>query len=535
MSFYPLFSERDAVLVPEIEGSWEFDAFGVDTVSFEKVGDNFYDAVLRSGGITSRFEAVFTELGGSLFLDLLPTKPTANCSESNQEYSVPVHSWIRIAVIGDTMWLADMQYRWFYDNIIAKKSMGSYLLNESKVILTLPIDDLRAFLNEHLHAGGFLSEETVARRLGRAASYIDSGGSTDQKMKSTNAWTGLIHSGQRCVPSFPYQDGWLGGDGGLPVPISASKTVWLFGDSFVGQKDQKNLQGASMVTTIGVSTCEADGNMTMRYYWRNMYTDHPDHFFQPHTSRYKFWPAVGFMYRGNMYVIMFKIGPLLGSSPDNIFNWSALGTTLAKVTAPAASPPDKWKIDLIPWSRALDVSLFQGGYAQDSSFGYFFTVKNDGQNYLLRLPLDRLESPDGNMEYLSQDGTWKPGSDSADAEVLFEDQLISRVIYVPGLHHWLAVYGPHFGGSSIYFRTAPRIVGPWSERRILYDCPELVESSPQYDESNFCYCAQVLSVRVENGVCKLLIDYSCLSSKPSRPDQTAHAEAPRVVEIAMPR
>ncbi|MDD3731179.1 MAG: hypothetical protein PHU88_02250 [candidate division Zixibacteria bacterium] len=430
VSFHPLFVERDAVLVPEIEGLWEFDVFGVDTISFARAGDNFYDAVLRSGGITSRFEAVFTELGGSLFLDLIPNYPTDANSGNCQEYSVPVHSCVRMAVIGDTMWLADIQYRWFHEHIIAKNSMGNYLLNESKVILTLPTDDLRAFFTEHLREDGFLREDMVARRLERAA--IDSSGSTDRKMKSANAWTGLIPTGQGCVPSFPCQDGWLGGDGGLPVPISTSETVWLFGDTYVGRKDQKNLQGASMVTTIGVSTCDGDGKMKMRYYWRNMYEDHPDHFFLPHTNRYRFWPLSGFMHDEDMYVILSKIGPLLGSSPDNIFNWSVLGTTLAKVASSEAISPLDWKIDLIPWSRALDANLYQGGFAQDSSFAYFFMVKNERQNYLLRIPLHRLESPDGNMEYFSQNGIWKAGSDSSDAKILFEDQLISRVVYVPG-------------------------------------------------------------------------------------------------------
>ena len=535
VSFYPLFSERDAVLVPQIEGSWELNAFGVDTVLFERAGDNFYNALLSLGGTTSRFEAVFTEIGGSLFLDLFPAEPVANWVQRDQDYSVPVHYCAKIVMIGDTVRLAAMQYHWFYDNIIARRSMSSYLLNESGVILTLPTNELRDFLNEHLHEADLFSDETVAWRLKRATNHIDLGENTIQESDSANEWEEPTHSWQQCLPSFPYQDGWLGGDEALPVAISTSKTVWLFGDSFVGLKDQKSLQGAKMVTTIGVSTCAADGKMTMHYYWRNMYTDHPDHFFQPHTNRYKFWPADGFMYRGNMYVIMFKIGPALGSSPDDIFGWSALGTTLAKVTAPAASSPDQWKIDLIPWSRVLDAKCFQGGFAQDASFAYLFMVKNESQNYLVRLPLDKLETPDGNMEYLSLDGTWKHGSDSADAKILFEDQLISRVIYVPGLYQWLAIYGPHFGGSSIYFRTAPTIAGPWSERRVLYDCPELVKGSPQYKGNNFCYCAQVISVAIENGACKLLINYSWQLGKHPKPDQNTVGEAPQVVEVVMPR
>ena len=37
-----------------------------------------------------------------------------------------------------------------------------------------------------------------------------------------------------CVPSFPYDDGWLGGDAAYSIRLSDTRSIWLFGDSFVG-------------------------------------------------------------------------------------------------------------------------------------------------------------------------------------------------------------------------------------------------------------------------------------------------------------
>ena len=536
VSFYPLFSERDAVLVPEIEGTWEFDFFGVDTISFERGGDNFYDAVVGSGGITSRFEAVFTELGGSLFLDLLPTKPTADCGESYQENSVPVHSLTMIAVFGDSIRLADMNYLWFYDNIIAKKSMESYLLTKSRVILTLPTDELRTFLNEHLHEGGFFGEETVARRIaGKPRQQID----VDRMRTGDDRQTGVtndpLYLQLGCTPSFPYKNGWLGGDGGQAVPISQSMTVWLFGDTFVGRKDQKTRRGAGMVTTIGLSTCGADGMSDMQYYWRNMYSDHPDHFFQSHTDRYIFWALDGFMYDGDLFVIMQKTGPLPGSSPDAIFRFAVLGYTLAKVRGPTASSPSDWKIALFPWSQAVDAGQYQGGLAKDDKFVYLFMAKEGKQNFLMRLPLDKLESPDSNLEYFSRDETWKYGIDSSDAKVLFEDPLIGRANYIPEMKKWLVVYGPYFGENAIFFRTAPELVGPWSDRQVLYKCPELVKGTAQYDENNFCYCSRAVTTTIEGGSVKLLLTYTCNSSKQSKLAENMAIYSPQVVEVILPQ
>src|SRR5688572_22589904 len=38
-----------------------------------------------------------------------------------------------------------------------------------------------------------------------------------------------------CMPSFPYKDGWLGGDAGYSIALAPGKSLWLFGDSFVGK------------------------------------------------------------------------------------------------------------------------------------------------------------------------------------------------------------------------------------------------------------------------------------------------------------
>ncbi|MBW1688033.1 MAG: hypothetical protein JRS35_23595, partial [Deltaproteobacteria bacterium] len=52
---------------------------------------------------------------------------------------------------------------------------------------------------------------------------------------------------ERCWPSFPYRDGWLGGDAAYSIPLSRSETLWLFGDTFVGAPGQEDRQGAAFV------------------------------------------------------------------------------------------------------------------------------------------------------------------------------------------------------------------------------------------------------------------------------------------------
>ncbi|MGH9529142.1 MAG: hypothetical protein ACRD2S_04400, partial [Terriglobales bacterium] len=43
----------------------------------------------------------------------------------------------------------------------------------------------------------------------------------------------------RPMPDFSYTDGWLGADDAYSIPLASSKSLWLFGDTFVGNSDTK--------------------------------------------------------------------------------------------------------------------------------------------------------------------------------------------------------------------------------------------------------------------------------------------------------
>ena len=535
-SFHPLFSEREALLLPEVEGSWEINDFSPDTIFFRRTGDNFYTVLLNSKGSSSRYEGVFTRVGDQVLLDLLPIVAEGTGGPDYRRHLLQVHSCIRVRLDKDTLHLGLLNYRWFYDNVIAKNTTVGYLLSDSRLILTLPTAELRTFLAEHADEPGLLEDDLIFRRT---ITQQQSDNETDQSpakgLQQTKDATDPTPSQGGCMPSFPYKNGWLGGDGGLSVPLGPSKTLWLFGDTFVGKKDQTTRSGSSMVTTIGVSACQPDKTVDMQYYWRNMYTDHPDGFFQSHTDRYKYWQTDGFMYNNNLYVVMSKIGPKPGASPDDVFNFSYVGMTLAKVTNPNGAAPDKWEIELIPWSDAIDANSYDGGVTIDGKYVYIFMLKSLWKNYLVRLPLDYLESPKGRMEYYSQDQTWKPGSDSADAKTLFDDQLIGSVLYQPELKRWLMAYGPHFGGRSIYFRTASEITGPWSDRKTLYECPELTKGSPLYEDDNYCYCSRVHAQFFSEDSSKLLVTYCCNSKKLSKLIANMTINVPQVLVVPVPR
>jgi hypothetical protein len=50
-----------------------------------------------------------------------------------------------------------------------------------------------------------------------------------------------------CDPVFPYKEGWLGGDAAFSILLPDGRSLWLFGDSFVGSANQTNRPGSKMV------------------------------------------------------------------------------------------------------------------------------------------------------------------------------------------------------------------------------------------------------------------------------------------------
>jgi len=75
------------------------------------------------------------------------------------------------------------------------------------------------------------------------------------------SWTAMQEktmSPGRCLPFFPDQDGWYGGDAAYSIALDDQRTLWLFGDTFAAcEAWRQDRVGMDVVlgTTVGISTC----------------------------------------------------------------------------------------------------------------------------------------------------------------------------------------------------------------------------------------------------------------------------------------
>jgi len=539
MSLNPLFTEKDAVVEPMIEGTW-YDESG-STIVLSRAGDNFYHLVFTFDGNPIEYEAVLIRVAGRLILDIFPQISDGETAfySGSQVWS---HTFYDISVRDDTLQVAPVSYEWFHDMAVKNNSDFQHTWSREGILLTGSTEDIGELFLNYCNDEVFWGDEEIFKRRESDDKTVFSNEDGDLTVPTNNVVEVLAHynfgaSYPDCEPGFPYNNGWLGGDAALSIPISRTQNLWIFSDTFVGMKDQRIRKGSHMVAnTIAISTCDEEQGWQIEYFWGDMYTQNPKPFFESYTDRYKYWPREVFAYQDDLYVALSKVGPKLDAAPDDIFSFSHIGSSLAKISNFRTASPDEWIIELIPWSSVIESDNWSF-LAKHEDHLYIFYRCPEGATFLLRVPLATLAKPEEQMEYLATDMSWQHGFDPARARgVMKEGKFGSGSLhYHEDLHHWVAVYGPRFLDDKIFILTAPDIIGPWSEEIVIYTPPELIPDNARFDESYFCYAAREHNQFYDKKTKRLLITYDCNSSEPGMVPSNMEIYYPRVISIPVPK
>ncbi|MGO9606533.1 MAG: DUF4185 domain-containing protein [Candidatus Binataceae bacterium] len=315
----------------------------------------------------------------------------------------------------------------------------------------------------------------------------------------------------KCIPSFPYADGWLGGDRAYAIPLGAARDLWLFGDSFVGTDLQTSRPGSRMIyNAAAISTCR-NGKWNIRYYYpKNIAYGYPEAFFDTGTDKYRFWPLDGFVREGTLFVFLVEIA----TTGNGLFDFKETGAKLAEIGNPA-DEPDRWKVKY--YDLSSDAGLVPGvaAFVADRH-AYFYAVVDrsaPGKQVILgRVPLDRLDSPAASVEYLARGMVWKKGLNRLDAEIIIDNAAPEfSVRYHAEIAQWVMVEtDPVFPATEIGIRSASHPEGPWSSFRPLYEIPEMRVVATANPEGVFCYEARE-HPELASSPDSLSITYACSS------------------------
>jgi hypothetical protein len=266
---------------------------------------------------------------------------------------------------------------------------------------------------------------------------------------------------------------WLGGDAAISVPLSAERTLWLFGDSFVDLSKPYTRAGAAFLhNTVAIETGNDPRIAQMRFHWRQGRRGAPAPFF-PDPKGTWYWPRGGIRVDDALVLFLHKIKPAKGG-----LGFASAGFAIATVANPDRDPA-QWAIR-IKEQPALPFDAVPGSAAvRDGDYVVALATPQHGVHAgaLVRYRAAALSKGDTSRSewWLGTARGWVAASrlgkdvpatviDDAGAECsLHWDERLRAFVHV-------ASYG--FGATVIGVRTAPALTGPWSAARTVYRPPE---------------------------------------------------------------
>jgi hypothetical protein len=339
---------------------------------------------------------------------------------------------------------------------------------------------------------------------------------------------------------FIRSDGWTGADGAATVPLPNHRTLWLFGDSWIGPaRDGRHIEGNSMVNnTIAISAASPTPPWPdeIRFLWGTK-DGKPAAWAIPTQKDEWFWPASGGAIapgpdgKDRLLLFMARIARLDNS--DSVWNFDGRGSSLIIVRNPA-DEPERWDVSQatlnsykhgeppITWGAA--VVVIPGDSAPD-----VLIYGIDGANGFNKKVL-LARAPAATAEHMN---TWRYHTASGwSAQQSAATPIVQNVageltvcpVQIDGSRVWVMIHSEPPLGAGIMARTAPAPEGPWSEAAKIYTCPE-----PAIDPKMMIYSAKAHPELSRPG--ELLISYSVNST--DFWDIVAHADKyrPRFVRV----
>jgi hypothetical protein len=358
------------------------------------------------------------------------------------------------------------------------------------------------------------------------------------------------------ISFYPYRQGWLGGDAAYSVALSPGRSLWLFGDTFIGRPgatDRSATYGMPR-NSIGIANCPVSGTCQIKYFWSHMGSTTPTAFFDTKSSDW-YWPLDGFVANGALYVFL----EAMHNQGTGAFGFDYSGVLLATISDFSGSP-DKWKVKyqtvatgnvVVPGTAVVTrqgsgVNPFPAD-PNGAAYAYAFTwaKPKNGSAFtgLTRIPLNKLESAalsDGNWEYLTAGNRWVPWTGSALPEDARHIMDSGHTEFTVKYHSeagqagkWLAVMpSSSFMDKRGVYSMADSIAGPWTAPATLYTYPEMQPTNPSFTANVFCYADKEHPELEQRNA--LVFTYACNSLKLPEVMADRKLYHPNLIEVPFP-
>ena len=343
---------------------------------------------------------------------------------------------------------------------------------------------------------------------------------------------------------FERTEGWIGGDGAATAYLFKDNVIWLFGDSGVGRVEGgKYAQGSTLVNNAVAIHKRAYGDKRgtppepdeIRFAWGRPGADgKPTALFIPPRPGEWYWPTGGgweFYENGPNLVLFMSRLFRPRERDDGVWNFEGRGSDLVVISKPGRDP-GQWRSRTVPTPGAVGpdlkpparritwgTSVCTGGSSCSGRvFIYGVDTTEPLNKRVLLASASRAEEIAEPAKWLFWNGAkgdpWTPRLEDAVpiADHAMDEFSVSSLpppaggLPPPGMdtNWYVLIHSQELLGRKILARTARSPAGPWSEPKVLYECP-----GPLADKRLMAYSAKAHPELSREG--ELLVSY-CVNS-----------------------
>ena len=291
----------------------------------------------------------------------------------------------------------------------------------------------------------------------------------------------LIFSGQGFSQALPdpafnstirqVNGGWIAGDATFSIALPGSKTLWLFGDSFIGTVNSDNsvASGAKMIRNCAILQ---DGN-SMTALFGGTFPSPKSFFPSVDENSSWFWPEHGIVENDTLKIFFSEF--TLVNSPSG-FSFKYTAAFMARFTFPNIALVDSRKLPYYEFNGVC----YGNSILVDNGYTYIFgrqetdMVFHISYPHIARVPVGNIMAP---WEFFNG-SSWS--SDPAQTQQISSESVSQQFGVLKWNNKFVVINQEIWNSSRIYSFTSDFIEGPWNKKTLIYDTPILFANTYTY-------------------------------------------------------
>lgn len=265
--------------------------------------------------------------------------------------------------------------------------------------------------------------------------------------------------------------GWIAGDATFSIALTNSKTLWLFGDSFIGTVNPDNsvASGAKMIRNCAILQ---DGNSMTALFGGTFQSPKS---FLPSVDENSswFWPEHGIVENDTLKIFFSEF--VLVSSPSG-FSFKYTAAIMARFTFPNIALVDSRKLPYYD----LNGVCYGNSILVDNGYTYIFgrqeydLVYHISSPHIARVPVGNIMAP---WEFFNGN-SWS--SDPAQSFQISNESVSPQFGVLKWDNKFVVINQEIWNSTRIYSYMSDFIEGPWNKKTLIYDTPILFDNTYTY-------------------------------------------------------